>query len=486
VSTRSAARLALVAALFVALRVTIAFADLRLDVQTDRTSLSLEDSLTLQITVQSRGTGSPRVELPQLDGFRVVSQQVQRPMQFSFSLGAQATVQSSSIYTFVLQPLRPGVLMIKPIRAELDGKVQTSRPLQITVSAGANQPAPDRSGQPQAGGAELQSGSAAAESNKGSSQDSAQIDPIAFLRTVVDKSEPYEGEQVTVTIYLYVRERLQATPNIETEPTTDGLWIHDLLPAARALQPGRQVVGNDVYTVYVLRRVAAFPLRSGEITIGPMSLVIDTSSLFDVFAPDRARPNLKRASQPVTLHVKPLPEQGRPPGEVAVGRFALSAKLDRTQAMTGDAITLTATVRGQGNIRSIQLGAPQLKGMDVLQPETKDFLESPNDVVGGTREYRWLLVPREPGRVSIPPLTLATFDPSGQHYARLSSTALELEAVGRALPSAPSADDAKPEGTAVEQKGEQRHTWAPIRTQSELRRGYVRWVERPFYPLQLC
>jgi hypothetical protein len=460
----------------------LARADVKLDVRTDRTSLSLDDTLTLQITVQSQGAGSPRIELPTFEGFQVVSQQVQRPMQFSFNFGAQATVQSSTIYTFSLQPLHPGTLVIKPVRVELDGRVQTSRPIQITVGGGNTQPMPDTQGQQKPAEDENASG-------RPEVVDSAQVDPIAFLRTVVDKAEPYEGEQVTVTIYLYVRERLQAAPNIETEPTTDGLWIHDLLPPNHQLQPGRQVVGNDVYAVYVLRRVAAFPLRSGDVTIGPMSLEIDTSSLFDLFAPGRARPNLKRSSQTVTLHVKPLPEAGRPAGEIAVGRFTLVSKLDRSQAVAGDAITLTATVQGQGNIRSARIDPPHLSGVDVLQPETKDLVEAPNDLVGGTREYRFLLVQHTPGHVAVPALVLSSFDPSSQRYQRVTSTPLAFDVVGNAVPSTQGSGDPK---TRSAERADQapsqsdQPTWAPIRTQSRLQRSYAPLAERPFYLFALA
>ncbi|MFI5308725.1 MAG: BatD family protein, partial [Polyangiales bacterium] len=339
---------ALAAALWLVLTPTRAAADAHLDVRTDRTSLSLDDTLTLQITVQSQGADAPQIQIPQLDGFQVVSQQVQRPMQFSFGFGSQAVVQASTIYIFGLQPLRAGTIVIKPVRVEQGGRTQSSAPITITVTSGSTGQGQGRPGQPQSSEPNASQPDRSAEAAAG-----GEVDPVAFVRTVVDKPEPYEGEQVTITIYLYLRERLQTTPNVETEPTTDGLWIQDLLPPGHNLQPGRQVVGNALYTVYALKRVAGFPLRSGDITIGPMSLVIDTSSLFDIFAPDRARPNLKRASQPVVLHVKPLPEAARPAGDVAVGRFTLVTKLDRTQAVTGDAVTLTAIVQGQGNLRSV-------------------------------------------------------------------------------------------------------------------------------------
>jgi hypothetical protein len=307
--------------------------------------------------------------------------------------------------------------------------------------------------------------------------DSAEIDSIAFLRTTVDKPQPFEGEQVTVTFYLYVRDRLQSNPQIEREPTTDGLWVHDLLPAQRQLEAQRQMVGNAVYTVYVLRRFAAFPLRHGAVTISPMSVVIDTSSVFDIFGSGRGRKVVQRSGQPVTLEVKPLPE-GRPSGDVAVGRFTLGAKLDRTQVPTGDAVTLTATVQGQGHLRGIDLQPPVIDGVDVLAPEVKDLVTSQNDLVSGSRELRFLLVPRRPGRVTVPPLALDTFDPATGRYERIASPALEVEVVGQAVPSKVTADPVVGSDQAPKKD---EHVWAPIRTQSTLRRKEPPTFARPWY-----
>lgn len=453
---------------------TAARADVRLDVTTDRTSLSIEESLTLQVNVQSQGSEAADVSIPEFDGFVVLSQQVQRPMQFSFSFGARANIQSSSIYTFVLRPVRGGVLMIPAVRAELDGKVRVSKPIQISVTGG--QAAAQN---PQSSNDGTQQQAAAA----GQSSDRAQIDPVAFLRQVADKTTPYQGEQVTITIYLYVRQQLQAAPEIVNEPTTDGVWVHDLLPASRSLEAGRQVVGDTVYAVYVLRRFAAFPLRSGELTIGPMTLQIDNSTVFDIFNPGRRGERLTRAGLPIVLRVKPLPDAHRPAGNIAVGRFTVSAKLDRHQVVTGDALTLTATVHGDGNVRSGEITMPTLANVDVLQPEIKDLVESPNDLVGGTREYRWLLVPRAPGRVTLPALVLQTFDPRGETYQAATSEALSFDVVGAALAATADKTGGKPDADAADRTPDQRptHTWAPIRTQSALVRAYRPLFAEPWF-----
>jgi hypothetical protein len=467
----------------------VARADVKLEVRADRSALSLDDTLTLQITVQAEGTGDPDITLPPFEGFEIVGQQVQRPMQFSFSFGARTSVRSSTIYTFKLQPVRTGQLVIKPVRAELDGAIKTSQPLRITVSAGSNVPptAPDPI-DPNAQPGAQDPGGAAPDQPPGSMQDNTQFDPVAFVRTVVDKPEPYEGEQVTVTIYLYVRDRLQSAPALKTEPTTDGLWLHSLIDPQRPPEPNRQLVGDSVFAVYTLRRFAAFPLHAGELTIGPLAVSIDTTSVFDIFGP-RQRKTIERSGLPSTLRVKPLPAAGRPAGEIAVGRFAVSSKLDRAQVATGDAVTLTATVSGEGNIRTVQLVLPPIAGLEVLAPEVKDIVESPNDLVGGTREYRWLLVAREPGRFNLPPLTLQTFDPRSGQYKAMSSAPAALEVVGNALPR-PAAAATPADGDASDAQpspddGDSEHTWAPIRTRSELERGYVRLVERPFFAFAL-
>jgi len=461
----------------------VAYADVQLDVSTDRTTLGASDTLVLRIAVQTKGMGSPDITLPDFDGFQVVGQQVQRPMSFSFSFGTRTQVQSSTIYTFQLQPTRVGALVIKPVRVELDDEVKTSQPLRITVSADSgaiqspppddgDEPAPQQAPQPDASGG----------------LDNTQIDPVAFVRTVVDRVDPWEGQQTTVTIYLYIRERMQSGPAIRTEPTTDGLWTHDLLSPSRPPQPSRQVVNGALFAVYPLRRFAAFPLHAGDVTIGPLALDIDTSSPFDIFNPSRDNKKLHREGLPTVLKVKPLPAQGRPPGEIAVGRFEVEAKLDRAQAATGDAVTLIATVRGQGNVRTAQLAAPKVAGLEALAPEVKDLVEAPNDHVGGSREYRFLLVARAPGHYTLPPLTLATFDPDRGQYALKQSAPLTLDVVGNAqapapAPAARTASGRTPD--AESEAAEPPHTWAPIRTESALDRKHTALHEHALFPFAL-
>lgn len=473
----------LAAVVIAALAVTgAADAQVRVAMTADRSAMSLDEQLTVRIEVEAEGGGSPEVELPGFAGFQVVSQQVQRPMQFSFSFGGRAVVRSSTNYTFGLRAASVGRLRIDPVRVTMDGRVYASQPIEVNVAT------PGGAVQAPAGASPPTGAPPAAAAQPGTVIDAANVDDAAFVRTVVDKPEPYVGEQVTVTIYLYVRQQLRAAPGVLQEPGTEGFWTRDLLSPDQNLQPQRQVVRGAVYAVYVLRRFAAFPLRDGALAIGAMSLRIDQSSIFDMFA-GQGPSVLERNGVTVPVRVRSLPDAGKPAGDVAVGRFEISAALDRDRVATGDAATLKATVRGEGNLSGVRIANPVIAGVDVLQPETRDLVESPQDLVTGTRTYAWLLVPRAEGVHTIPPLVLHTFDPRSERYQELTTPALTLQAAGQAIATPSAAPEAAPAdatpaptaratATAVE--------WPPIRTHSELRRREARLVESPAYAWSLA
>ena len=472
----------------------------------DRDRMTVDQVVTVQITIEAAEIGSPDEQLPDFDGFEIVRRSVSRPMQFSFSFGtgrrAQRIVRSTTEYTFVLRPLTLGRIRIPPVVARAGGKSYQSRPLEITVEQGAGPkpapapppspsqtaPAPPPSPSqtaPAPPPSPSQPGAAPADRTEPPAIpiEGARFDEQAFLRTTADKAEVYLGEQVTVTVDLYLRGRLSSVPSVQSEPGTGGFWVRDLLPSDRKLHGRRRVVGGAVFSVYNLRRFAAFPLREGDLVIEPMSVTIERGTVFDPFDLFRRRsaPQLQREGVPLTVRVKPLPEQGRPPGEIAVGRYQLQAKLDRDQVATGDAVTLTGTVRGQGNISTVRLAAPKADGLQVLQPEIRDLIESPDGRVGGTRVFEWLLVPQQPGNYEIGSLKLPVFDPATGTYSSARSKRLVLTAVGASQQTAEqtTATD-EPKTEALLEKPSYR--FGPVRTSSALERRDGRLVTESWYP----
>lgn len=466
-----------------------ALAEVTVDMRASRTELPVGGQVVVQIRITSDSLRGAEVELPSFDGFSVVRQSVQRPMQFSFGLGGQQQVQSSTHYTFVLRADQPGRWQIPAVVAQAGQQQVKSEPLLITVTGsgpggqalnpppGQAQPGlanPDPNAQPDQGAAPQPPPTAP---QRGDTIDAGEVDPEAFLRTVVDKGRPYEREQVTVTIYLYTRERLHEAPVIEQEPTTDGFWTQDLLDSNTLEHVGDKQVGRARYRVYLLRRFAAFPLRTGELLLGPMKLTIRRpTSVFDIFGQGRGpREPITRSGAPIAIEVQPLPERNRPAGDVAVGRYSIVSQLDRQQLATGDAATLTATIRGYGYIQAVRLPTPAIPGVQVLQPQVRDLIEKPDDHVGGTRVYEWLLVPQTAGKYTVPAFRVPTFDPVDRRYDVAASAPLELTAAGLAVAGSAAPDtqptDASDRGTPeADDAGDEAVQWGPVRTESALAR----------------
>ncbi|HJL14664.1 MAG TPA: BatD family protein [Sandaracinaceae bacterium LLY-WYZ-13_1] len=453
--------------------------------QADRTQVEEGGMFRLQIRVHVVGGSADGLELPDLSAFDVVSRQ--RPPRVGFGGmglgGLRGGAQHMEVRTsesLVLRARQEGTYELEPATLTLGGRTFRSNAVTITVGRGGPGGArPDPGADPQA------APDPATQLPPGDQRDGMQFDPNGFVRTWVDHGEPYLGQQVTVTIYLYTRQPLRGSPTITQEPSTEGFWTRDLLPPSRTLSRQQQTMGGQRFHVYVLRRFAAFPLQTGELTIGPTTITVTQGGgLFGLFGGGRPSEPLTRTGVPVTVDVGELPTEGRPDatGEVHVGRLELSAEIDRSQVATGDAVTLTVTAEGRGPIEQVRVPSPEGDGLRVLQPEIRDEVTTPNDVVGGTRTYRWLIVPERAGEYTLGPFEVPVFDPIDETYTVARAEALTLTAAGAAV-DAP-ADDApeetgEPSPEAAERDALER--LGPIRTRSALTRRQTAIAEQPWF-----
>lgn len=461
-----------------------------LSMTADRTEVSLGDTIRLQIRTDTVGGDAPDATLPDLSPFEVVSRQVARPMQFRMGWGsAQPIVQATSIYTFILRPLREGRFAIAPATVVVEGHTFRSNPLTVVVGPGGRTPPPPTGvGPPNTGIAapppsSIPNPPSASSYDPTRSADVFTYDDRAFLRTVVDDREPFVGEQVTVTIYLYVRQQLSQWPGTTQEPTTDGFWTRDLLPPSRTPEFTLQNVQGVPFYAYPMRRIAAFPLREGEVTIGAMGVTVSQGSPFDILM-GQVTPDLPRTGQPVTLHVRPLPTAGRPPGPVHVGALTLDATLDRAQTPTGDAVTLTVRANGTGRIDGLELPDLVVPGLRVLAPHLETTMESPGDRVGGMRSFEWLIVPEQPGTFTIPSFHVAALDPATGTYTAVASSPLTLTAAGNALVDPSVATTSPAEDTP--EADETSTPLGPVRTEAALVRHRSHLASEPWYPYALA
>jgi len=218
------------------------------------------------------------------------------------------------------------------------------------------------------------------------------------------------GEQVTHTVLLYADTRL-ADPQFSDlhEAPAPSFLRQSLLDDAQPPKLlGLARVGGEVFRVYLLRKVALFPLAPGALPIGSMRLKWQGARGGD------------RGSTPLTVRVAEAPLKGRPPGYVAgsVGAFSLSAEVAPRAVDAGGTFVVKATLDGRGQPPP-RLVLPESPDFAWLEPDVQDtFAPDDQGRWGGRRVFTWAVRANAPGQKTLGKIALATYDPERRAYAR--------------------------------------------------------------------
>lgn len=161
------------------------------------------------------------------------------------------------------------------------------------------------------------------------------------------------------------------------------------------------------------------PLRAGTLTVGPATMQLSQFSerARRGFFGGPSRQAVELRSEAITLEVLPLPDAGRPADfGGAVGRFSLDVAAAPRDLVAGDPVTLTITVRGTGTLEGAATPAvaeqPGLKVYPV-QAAAQQPPATPGQI---TRVFEQVVIPQQPGTVTLPAVRLAYFDPEARAY----------------------------------------------------------------------
>src|SRR5581483_5421295 len=266
------------------------------------------------------------------------------------------------------------------------------------------------------------------------------------LRLVLSapKTEVYLHERLPVELKLLVGNVRVSDLQYPTV-TGDGFGI-DKFPEP---EQRREQTPEGVFQIVDFRTVLT-PLRSGTLTVGPasmgMSLVVRSRSrdpFFGSLFGDTARPT-QLQSAPLTLTVLPLPDANRPADfSGAVGRFEFDVKAAPLEVTAGDPVTLTSTIRGEGNLDGV--AAPSAAAADGLRV----YPTQPAAPGSGEHVFEQVVIPERPGTTTLPTLRFSYFDPGARAYRTIERAGIAVtvrpaaaaratpEIVGRAAPERP-------------------------------------------------
>ncbi len=236
--------------------------------------------------------------------------------------------------------------------------------------------------------------------------------PYSFLHATIDKTSAVVGEQVTLSVFLYVDlgEREADITDVH-EATADDFVKRPLFDdEGTAKSVGNALIGGRVWGVKLVRKSALFPLKTGDLDIGPMSLTLVRS---------RLQGDPHRLSEPLRVHVTEPPSDGRPPGyELGnVGDFSMTADVTPRDVEQDGAVGVTVDLTGTGNVPGA-VTPPARAGIEWLPPEIHDKLgAAQGDKFGGKRTFSFVVRLRKPGDIDLGELSVPFWNPDTRTYA---------------------------------------------------------------------
>ncbi len=388
----------------------------------DKQEMGIDDSLTLTVTISADAgrLNEESLRLPDSQDFHVESRSQSTQMSFDMRPGAPSSFRQVRVITMLLAPKKLGTFTFTPGRLVVRGKAYETGALQVRVVQGGGQAAPSR---PQANRppanpfAGLGDDDADALSQLFGGERPA-ADSDLYLRAVIDKRQPFVGEQVTLSTYLFARVGAEVSGVDNPKmPKLDGFWAEDL-ESPRTLEGELKVIDGVNYRVFLVRRQALFPLRSGKLTIDPMELDISTGMGFGFGFGALSGRKVHRAAPALALEVQPLP--ANPPAGfdgTSVGQWHLSAEATPSQVKLGEPVMLKVILEGTGNLHGAGLvRLPPIHGFKTYDPTSTEKGAANKKVFGGKRTLEYLLMPEQTGTFEIPGLRFVYFDPAQRQY----------------------------------------------------------------------
>jgi hypothetical protein len=200
-------------------------------------------------------------------------------------------------------------------------------------------------------------------------------------------------------------------------------------------------------------RIVLFPLLAGKAALSGIPVEYQQASraarrrqgsVFDVFDDDffggGASVKLTAMASPISIEVSPLPAGMPNDFTGAVGAYSLSATIDKPTLPSGDALTLTITIRGDGEPKTItKPRLPDLSQFEIFDPEMTTASTIQGATLITTKTFKYVIVPHRKGEYSLGPVIFPYFDPIRRVYAEAASQPIPVSVTqGKESSSSPS------------------------------------------------
>lgn len=343
--------------------------------------------------------------------------------QISYVMTNGHTTGSSSItYTYILCATKNGTYTIPPAHITANGKRLSSKSAKVKVSGES----------PNTGGAPRMHDDS---DNHPGLQDAGT--PISgndlFIKVNANKRRVHEQEPILLTYKVYTR--VDLTQLEGKMPDLTGFHTQEIpLPQQKSFHIER--VDGRPYKCVTWSQYVMYPQMTGKLEIPSITFngtVIQQNRNVDPFEAflngGSGYIEIKRAIKApgMTIQVDPLPK--RPANfSGGVGKFNITAQLNKSEVKANEPITLRVIIGGTGNLKLVK--QPQVKfpkDFDTYDAKITDKTKLTTNGVEGNMIYDFIAVPRNQGSYVIPPIEFVYYDIEANAYKTIKTQQFKLE-----------------------------------------------------------
>ena len=343
-----------------------------------------------------------------------------RSMQSSYQMINGHTSSTSSItYTYIVSATKNGSFTIPPAHIVAGGKTIASNSLTIKVSGTASSSRQRQQRDDE--GTELR--------DAGSHISGSDL----FIKVSANKNRVHEQEPIWLTYKVYTLVSL--TQLRGDMPDLKSFYSQEVdLPQQKSFL--LETVNGRPYRTCTWSQYVMFPQMTGKLQIPSITfegIVVQQNRNIDPFeaffngGSGYIEVKKKIVAPGIEIQVDPLPE--RPANfSGGVGKFTISAQLDKTETKANDPVSMRIIISGIGNLKLMKqpvINVP--KDFDKYEPKVTDKTKLTHNGIEGSMIYDVLIVPRHQGKYEIPPVELTYFDTSENAYKTIKSEGFTLD-----------------------------------------------------------
>lgn len=236
------------------------------------------------------------------------------------------------------------------------------------------------------------------------------------------KTKIYEGEPVVLEAKIYSKLNINMLEEYAPFEVEGGAEMKEIDKSQRLLMSKVMFKGQN-YLTFTYGKQVVFPSQLGKLKIKPfeMSLQYDNGSIFSE--------QISFVSNSSIIEVLPLPD-GAPKDFIGgVGAFDLRSELNKHAGKVGEIAELKITISGQGNLHNVSKPKINLpKELSLYgDPEIDEQITYSVKGAEGSITYIYHIRLEQDGKVIIPPISIAYFNPEKKKYIQVKQDAQKLE-----------------------------------------------------------